>query len=476
MNEIIIIDSTSSLSSLSDYDNRDDSNEIKRENNLILQTPFKIDSILISSDHPTPLISPSPPLPSIPPRHETFKKPDLFTDIIKQLEKTRQDKKKKEKGQERIKRKEMEKEKERQKKKHPDDLRLQIKMSPNVYSREGCFQEAEIDSTLSNNTIQWIVEDELMQIAHIIDAELLYNHYRDHRNYNQFFDQVCKLLNPSLENDAFSLHHFPLSQSFSPFEELKIENIENEIENDKKMEIPIFILVTGCKSAEQIHTFQLNNEFKKCLESGQRLQDKLKLMPTGPLPNWSELSKQFWLTALYHSPSIRVSYFRDKFEDSSKVGSLEKSLTSIPSSFPLISLTKWIIEAGKGLKKKFISRNNPPLITSFCTEGIKRQGGKRNPINRDDGSMEAQDTWISILTQINRISRPIAEAISTVIPSMSQMWNAYEEIQWDESKAISLLENITLSNNNKTRIGPVISRRIYRIFSSMNGNELLLLQ
>lgn len=185
----------------------------------------------------------------------------------------------------------------------------------------------------------------------------------------------------------------------------------------------IFIVILGGRSLSNKLSTLVNKEFKKALKEGSRL----KLTPTKRAPpNWSDLEHLLWTAAL----DLRLHVqFLDKTDN----------------------LLAHIIEFSKCVAWEPYARKHDSF--NFCANG-KRCGDT------------LQATWKRMLEEIARVTPSVSEAIVNRYPSIDSLMSVYSAISTDSG--LDLLAQVSIGTRT---IGPALSRRIYRLFTSINGDE-----
>ncbi|KAJ1980778.1 hypothetical protein H4R34_002323 [Dimargaris verticillata] len=79
------------------------------------------------------------------------------------------------------------------------------------------------------------------------------------------------------------------------------------------------------------------------------------------------------------------------------------------------------------------------------------------------------DVWRHLLLQIPRVTAAMADAIVQHYPSLQSLYQAYQRLADQSAQAEQLLANLSLGAQGR-RIGPVMSAKIYHVFTSTDPN------
>ena len=74
--------------------------------------------------------------------------------------------------------------------------------------------------------------------------------------------------------------------------------------------------------------------------------------------------------------------------------------------------------------------------------------------------------------QIQNVSETIATAIAKKYPSIQSLLSAYDNPSLSIKEKIDLLQNIEIEGR-KTKVGPMLSSKIYLIFNETDGSKLV---
>ncbi|XP_076804003.1 structure-specific endonuclease subunit EME1-like isoform X2 [Clavelina lepadiformis] len=88
----------------------------------------------------------------------------------------------------------------------------------------------------------------------------------------------------------------------------------------------------------------------------------------------------------------------------------------------------------------------------------------------------SRKVWRQMLMELHNVSPEMASAIVNGFPSLNQLLSAYQQLTPSEGE--NLLSEVIVrrgvgSLENRRKIGPELSRRIYRMYTSTDGNALL---
>ena len=83
--------------------------------------------------------------------------------------------------------------------------------------------------------------------------------------------------------------------------------------------------------------------------------------------------------------------------------------------------------------------------------------------------------WISMLMQIPKVTEEVARAVSFAYPSFASLMGAYSDLTKSDRQKEILLQDLKRTNGNAEarRLGPALSKRIYRVFTSGLASETL---
>lgn len=103
-------------------------------------------------------------------------------------------------------------------------------------------------------------------------------------------------------------------------------------------------------------------------------------------------------------------------------------------------------------------------------------GDNKNTVRVDKDGNGLKRLWQQQLCQFNLSTLETSEAICTVYPSPVQLVKAYKNCTLDEG--MNLLKDISIRRaagplTTARKIGPELSKKIYAMFMSQNGNDLL---
>ncbi len=125
------------------------------------------------------------------------------------------------------------------------------------------------------------------------------------------------------------------------------------------------------------------------------------------------------------------------------------------------------------------------FFASFCAESLSRSTSSyyyrpeklpstidNNNYNSNNNNDKYSPTnvWINQLLQIPGVSIPIAKAISQQYPSLPSLLSIYTSEGMTEKNKALLLQDIGKENGRK--VGPSISKKIYKLFTELDGTKL----
>ena len=191
----------------------------------------------------------------------------------------------------------------------------------------------------------------------------------------------------------------------------------------------VFLYFINWKRAAQRHNTLLNRQFKQSINTSGEIV-RMVMVPA------NELENEFFLEAA--QLRLQVNF--------SPAGNTPQSLVDLIDF--IIQMTRVVALKGH-LTAKNTSTVNPNLNLTVDRD-IKIKCGK-----------DARDCWIRMLSEIPRVTWPIAEVILARYPSFYSLMEAYDACEKDEGEM--LLAELRMDGEGK-RIGPVTSKRIYSHF------------
>jgi len=84
-----------------------------------------------------------------------------------------------------------------------------------------------------------------------------------------------------------------------------------------------------------------------------------------------------------------------------------------------------------------------------------------------------KEVWEQQLTQITGVSEAIAGAITQHYPSLDSLISVYYDRGRGKKEKEGLLENILVRGERDRRVGPVVSKRVYRVFTENSPDMIV---
>ncbi|KAK5581229.1 hypothetical protein RB653_001259 [Dictyostelium firmibasis] len=107
-------------------------------------------------------------------------------------------------------------------------------------------------------------------------------------------------------------------------------------------------------------------------------------------------------------------------------------------------------------------RSDDQLFEGFCADSIKKRR-----------QTSLSDTWSNQLCQITGVSSNIARGIVSKYPTIATLLSFYGDSSSEQEKE-NLLKDVKIDQNRGTKnLGPVLSSKIYHIFSSKDPNRII---
>lgn len=186
----------------------------------------------------------------------------------------------------------------------------------------------------------------------------------------------------------------------------------------------VHFLIIGSKHLVTKLSSTLNKKFQECLLAGERL----RLTPTKHLPPWGELEQSVWLAGL--EMNIHVQFLEKVDQLPAHVQEMTRCVAWEPYA-------------------------HAHDDANFCVSSVRRSGSSLS------------DTWRKMLEEIGRVTPAISEAITGSYPTMNLLLAQYNALLPEEGER--LLAKVPLG---KRAIGPALSKRIYRVLTSTDGEQL----
>ncbi|XP_029383126.1 essential meiotic structure-specific endonuclease subunit 2 isoform X2 [Echeneis naucrates] len=140
----------------------------------------------------------------------------------------------------------------------------------------------------------------------------------------------------------------------------------------------------------------------------------------------------------------------------------------------LVFLTGWqevtdhVCAVTKALSKRPFKLLTERTELPFCVDGSWASGSR---VERDGSGLI--QVWSKQIQQLNRVSPAVASTVTAAYASPHLLLQAYQSLGSEEEKRGLLACLIVKSGGKERRIGPEISARIYRCFTSQNPQLVL---
>ncbi|KAG7492075.1 hypothetical protein MATL_G00010580 [Megalops atlanticus] len=122
----------------------------------------------------------------------------------------------------------------------------------------------------------------------------------------------------------------------------------------------------------------------------------------------------------------------------------------------------------KALSKRPFKQMTEKDYLPFCLEGSWASGVRVEK----DGTGLGQ-VWSRQIQQLNRVSPAVAAGITSAFPSPQLLLQAYRDLGSDDKRKRLMADLVVKSGEKERRVGPDISTRVYRFFTSPNPQLVL---
>ncbi|KAM6951154.1 essential meiotic structure-specific endonuclease subunit 2 [Aplochiton taeniatus] len=131
-------------------------------------------------------------------------------------------------------------------------------------------------------------------------------------------------------------------------------------------------------------------------------------------------------------------------------------------------VTDHVCAITKALSKRPFKQLTERSDLPFCVDGSWASGVR---VERHGSGLD--QVWTRQIQQLNRVSPTVASAVTAAYPSPQLLLQAYQRLESEEEKRGLLAGLLVKSGGKERRIGPDISARIYRVFTTINPQLVL---
>lgn len=131
-------------------------------------------------------------------------------------------------------------------------------------------------------------------------------------------------------------------------------------------------------------------------------------------------------------------------------------------------VTNYVTAVTKALSKRPYKLLTERVELPFCVDGSWASGAR---VERDGSGLE--QVWALQIQQLNRVSPAVASTVTTAYPSPQLLLQAYQSMESEEDRKGLLAGLLVKTGGKERRIGPEISSRVYRCFTSQNPQLVL---
>lgn len=199
----------------------------------------------------------------------------------------------------------------------------------------------------------------------------------------------------------------------------------------------VFLYLMNWRRAGVRHTALLNRQFRQAVIQRDAREERSDV-----LPSMSDLENGLFLAAASRRLQVNFSMATSQAQAIADLMDFVLELTRCVA---------WAPFSPRPALTRGETRQDATATVTLSAE-IKVKSGK-----------DARDCWIRVLTQIPRITPPVADAILTRYPSFSALMTAFTTAA-SVRDGEELLMDLRLHGDSGKRIGPVLSARIYHHF------------
>ncbi|XP_061765297.1 crossover junction endonuclease EME1 isoform X2 [Nerophis ophidion] len=131
-------------------------------------------------------------------------------------------------------------------------------------------------------------------------------------------------------------------------------------------------------------------------------------------------------------------------------------------------VTDHICAVTKSLSKRPSKLLSEKVELPFCVDGSWASGAR---VEKDGSGLK--HVWRKQIQQLNRVSPAVASCVSAAYPSPQLLLQAYKASSSEEDKKKLLADLVIKGEGKDRRIGPEISARLYRCFTTQNPELVL---
>ncbi|XP_061823645.1 probable crossover junction endonuclease EME2 isoform X2 [Nerophis lumbriciformis] len=131
-------------------------------------------------------------------------------------------------------------------------------------------------------------------------------------------------------------------------------------------------------------------------------------------------------------------------------------------------VTDHICAVTKSLSKRPSKLLSEKVELPFCVDGSWGSGAR---VEKDGSGLK--HVWSKQIQQLNRVSPAVASCVSAAYPSPQLLLQAYTASSSEEDKKKLLADLVIKGEGKDRRIGPEISARLYRCFTTQNPELVL---
>ncbi|XP_072312325.1 probable crossover junction endonuclease EME2 isoform X2 [Eucyclogobius newberryi] len=131
-------------------------------------------------------------------------------------------------------------------------------------------------------------------------------------------------------------------------------------------------------------------------------------------------------------------------------------------------VTNQVAAVTKALSKRPYKLQTEQSELPFCVDGSWASGAR---VERDGSGLE--QVWALQLQQLNRVSPVVAATVTAAYQSPQLLLQAYQKLESEEERKVLLAGLLIKTGGKERRIGPEISSRVYRCFTSQNPQLVL---
>lgn len=185
------------------------------------------------------------------------------------------------------------------------------------------------------------------------------------------------------------------------------------------------------------------------------------------------------------SPLEYTSSFSENSEDSQETLESEMGLDQLDIEEVLVYLqlyknvstvfldswqdvTNQVTAVTKALSKRPCKVLTERAELPFCVDGSWASGAR---VERDGSGLD--QVWSLQIQQLNRVSPAVASTVTAAYKSPQLLLQAYKSLESEEERKGLLAGLLVKTGGKERRIGPEISSRVYRCFTSQNAQLVL---